>query len=865
MKTLKYIILFFLLTLYQTVSAQSGTWVWLKGSDTAFAVGNFGIKGVSSPLNEPRSRYQCAYWKDLKGNFWIFGGVGASNDLWKYNPTSNEWVWVRGNTTAPIYGTMGVPSALNNPPKLGYGANCWTDASGDLWLFAGYNISSPGQNDVLWRYNIANDEWTWMKGNYTISSPAIYGTKGIAAISNTPGIRQECKSAWVYGNKLWLFGGIKNAGSAYNDLWQYDIATNNWTWESGTNIINSSGNYGTKGIPAATNAPPSRLSYTRWQDGNNNFYLFAGQNAGSALLNDIWQYNTSTKLWTWISGTNKLNDSGTAAGFCIPDTNNTPHSRFENQTAEAGNTCNIAFWNFGGLGLSGGVFNDLWLFNIRNYEWTKVKGGFGTPPPYSFGIKGVPNVSNLPKGRGGPAVWSDKTGAIYIFGGLIFSTMGEYSNDLWKFIPDESCFKTGLVGGVKLEKPSDTQFCAGDTLKIAIPLNSTVVVKPAVGVSIDYLSGYIKFYQPEGIHYTVISNSKDPDDPCAKTDTIHFFLSEFPKPKAEFKSIPLKAIIDNPNFNFINTSTDAVRYEWYYKGTLVSTDKDFLYKFPSIGKHCLTLIAINKCERKDTFTNCVYVLDTGKFRSRDNLTLCAGDTTVINIPEGTKIEVIPNIDYTIDTALGVLFLFPDKTTTYTINTASTDPDDSLFVKETFHITINVNQPPIAKFDISPIIAFKTNPKFNFINKSVEAISYEWYYDGQLISTDKDISKTFPEEGEYCLTLVVTNICNRKDSSTQCCWVYAKGKLIIPNAFTPNGDGINDGFKPLLSTSYTTYSIVIMNRWGQEVFNADSPNKIWDGSFNGVEEEMGVYYYLIKIKYGDGEAEEMYKGDITLIR
>lgn len=57
------------------VKAQSGVWTWMKGSNTGLSVGNYGVKGVSAPTNEPPARYQTAYWTDQNGDLWLFGGV----------------------------------------------------------------------------------------------------------------------------------------------------------------------------------------------------------------------------------------------------------------------------------------------------------------------------------------------------------------------------------------------------------------------------------------------------------------------------------------------------------------------------------------------------------------------------------------------------------------------------------------------------------------------------------------------------------------------------------------------------------------------------------------------------------------------
>jgi len=73
----------------------------------------------------------------------------------------------------------------------------------------------------------------------------------------------------------------------------------------------------------------------------------------------------------------------------------------------------------------------------------------------------------------------------------------------------------------------------------------------------------------------------------------------------------------------------------------------------------------------------------------------------------------------------------------------------------------------------------------------------------------------------------------------------QGELYFPNAFTPNGDGSNDEFKPLGPTdNITQYNLQVYNRWGQLVFSSDDPNVPWDG---GNTRQPGVYIYKVKYR------------------
>jgi gliding motility-associated-like protein len=90
-------------------------------------------------------------------------------------------------------------------------------------------------------------------------------------------------------------------------------------------------------------------------------------------------------------------------------------------------------------------------------------------------------------------------------------------------------------------------------------------------------------------------------------------------------------------------------------------------------------------------------------------------------------------------------------------------------------------------------------------------------------------------------------------------------IFIPTAFTPNGDGLNDLFRPVYPPHYTLADLQIFDRWGNIVYASNAGGKTgWDGTYNGKNVEMGVYHYLMHFTR-PGNIEKVVKGDITLIR
>jgi hypothetical protein len=219
------------------------------------------------------------------------------NDLWKYR--HGPWAWESGSQSPNangVYGTKGVPASGNVPGARNVAVG-WVDSSGDLWLFGGAGFPANGNSGLLndlWKYS--NGEWAWMSGSSTIYTPGIYGMPGISAGANSPGSRQLALSWADSTGNLWLFGGNAEdsvgATGELNDLWKY--SNGQWTWVSGSKIINQNGVYGTQGALAPGNIPGARVETCGWIDPTGNLWLFGGYGVPASgtegNLNDLWMY-----------------------------------------------------------------------------------------------------------------------------------------------------------------------------------------------------------------------------------------------------------------------------------------------------------------------------------------------------------------------------------------------------------------------------------------------------------------------------------------------------------------------------------------------------------------------------------------------
>jgi gliding motility-associated-like protein len=128
--------------------------------------------------------------------------------------------------------------------------------------------------------------------------------------------------------------------------------------------------------------------------------------------------------------------------------------------------------------------------------------------------------------------------------------------------------------------------------------------------------------------------------------------------------------------------------------------------------------------------------------------------------------------------------------------------------------------------------------------------------GIYISNDTIISETILDEATGCSVERFTTV--TIDNSDLCT------QFFFPNAFTPNGDGINDVFQPFLPIGYDLKEFVIFNRWGNRVHQSNQGIVAWDGTYKGVPAELGVYVWYAIFDDLSGQTRTE-RGNVTLIR
>ncbi len=161
--------------------------------------------------------------------------------------------------------------------------------------------------------------------------------------------------------------------------------------------------------------------------------------------------------------------------------------------------------------------------------------------------------------------------------------------------------------------------------------------------------------------------------------------------------------------------------------------------------------------------------------------------------------------------------------------------------------------------------YRAQASVSFESRSPQAAFYEWFVNGEQVGVEEVLMYDFMNEGpqEVILKTFDASVgCPAED--TLIFYVVANGKVIIPNAFTPNDDGFNDTFRPFVEGAQT-FEMLIFDQWGKVVTRVSRIEQGWDGSTSqgGLAQE-GVYAYQLVIRFNDGRTE-LHGGSITLFR
>lgn len=190
--------------------------------------------------------------------------------------------------------------------------------------------------------------------------------------------------------------------------------------------------------------------------------------------------------------------------------------------------------------------------------------------------------------------------------------------------------------------------------------------------------------------------------------------------------------------------------------------------------------------------------------------------------------------------------------------------DTLFMMK--QDLVAVHPSPIAGFMVNPNRVDICNSAVEIIDNSSGAVSYEYYLDHNgYTSTEANFTYNYQLPGSDYPMQVVTNQFGCKDSTRQTVFVEPF-IFYIPNTFVPDGNNINEIFKPVTGFEINASEFSIFDKWGERIFYSEDLNYGWDGTFDGKKCQDDTYIYTFKYKGCDSPYEwKLVEGFVNLLR
>jgi gliding motility-associated-like protein len=163
---------------------------------------------------------------------------------------------------------------------------------------------------------------------------------------------------------------------------------------------------------------------------------------------------------------------------------------------------------------------------------------------------------------------------------------------------------------------------------------------------------------------------------------------------------------------------------------------------------------------------------------------------------------------------------------------------------------------------TPTAEFPTQNDTIYFDERINLQAKEGYANYLWNTGDTTSSILVSTEGLYTLQIQTSEGCMAEEKVMM---LYAFVPLDMPNAFSPNGDGLNDTFKPVTyPEKVKSYSMYIYDRWGMQLFFSNEITKGWDGTYQGSSLQPGIYNYVVKYSNPSGAIREK-RGGVMVVR
>ncbi len=364
---------------------------------------------------------------------------------------------------------------------------------------------------------------------------------------------------------------------------------------------------------------------------------------------------------------------------------------------------------------------------------------------------------------------------------------------------------------------------------------------------------------------------------CKDTITKNVTVHPLPVSQFSFEDKCKGSIVPFNNLSSI-IGTDSIQMPfWNFgDGSFVNNNQNPTHLFPDAGAYSVQLLNVSNYGCRDSISKIITInpYPVVSFTAPDTAgcaPLCVNFNPNVSIASGTNTVFLWN--------------FGDGAASgYSENPKHCYANSSVTLPKTFDVSLTVtsdsgcvttfakthyiivNPDPASNFFVDPKSTSIINPVITLTDLSAGANGWNWNLGDNTSSIlQNPLPHSYADTGQYKITQIVSNQYSCFDTTFQTITIQPDWAFYIPNAFSPNGDGINDSFQGY-GYGILEYEMFIFDRWGNQIFHTVDYDFPWNGKANGGKEkaQMDVYVYLINIK-DVKKAVHSYKGIVTLVR
>jgi gliding motility-associated-like protein len=403
--------------------------------------------------------------------------------------------------------------------------------------------------------------------------------------------------------------------------------------------------------------------------------------------------------------------------------------------------------------------------------------------------------------------------------------------------------------------------CIGSSVRLAI-VGTGAAFAWSPGFGLSAISGASVLASPSSSqNYTVLSSLNS----CTSSAVVT--VSVMPIPVAVIAAPSSSVCL---NSSIMMSGSGGLGYSWAGPQGFFTTGPNLDLKAGSTaysGTYTLTVMDQNGCQGIATQPITVLDLPAGQFSVQD-LKDCAPFRARFNFSMSPALAPAASMSWRVNgqtfTGNNFNYLVPEPGNYPVLGTVT----DVNGCANTFTAMIEGYSKPQADFYFSPDKPVEGLDAVSFTDGSAGAVKFDWFFgSNDQHSQQKNPRFVFEHPGTYPVALVVSNTWGCSDTIVKPVVVEYDFSVYVPNAFTPDGDGLNDLFGPVMR-GVQSYHFVIMNRWGETLFETSSFDASWDGFYKGKPCKEEVYVWTLEAKSKsspDGLLEKKLTGEVLLYR